>query len=128
MEPNRVVVKFKDNTLAKGKTNDFFPNKNQFHLEGMNGEIVEISIEDLKAVFFVKDFEGNKNHKKKYDDKIAGGGRKIKVKFFDGETVLGYTLGYSPDRQGFYLTPADLQGNNDRIFVVTSATEKIEFL
>jgi hypothetical protein len=128
MEPNKIVVKFKDNTVAKGKTNDFFPNKTQFHLEEMNGEIVEISIEDLKAVFFVKDFKGNKNHDDNYNDEIAAGGRKIKVRFFDGETVVGYTLGYSPDRQGFYLSPADLQGNNERIFVVKSATEKIELL
>ena len=128
MEPNKVVVKFKDNTVAKGKTNDFFPNKTQFHLEAINGGIVEISIEDLKAVFFVKDFKGNKNHEDNYNDEMAAGGRKIKVRFFDGETVLGYTLGYSPDRQGFYLTPADLQGNNERIFVVKSATEKIELL
>ncbi len=128
MEPNKIVVKFKDNTVAKGKTNDFFPNKAQFHLEEMNGEIAKITIEDLKAVFFVKDFKGNKNHDDNYNDEIAAGGRKIKVRFFDGETVIGYTLSFSPDRHGFYLTPADLQGNNERIFVVKSATEKIEFL
>ena len=128
LEPNKVVVKFKDNTLAKGKTSDFFPNKTQFHLENLNGEIVEISIEDLKALFFVKDFKGDKNHKKNYIDEIAAGGRKIRVRFLDGETVIGYTLGYSPDRQGFYITPADLKGNNERIFVVKSATEKTEFL
>jgi hypothetical protein len=50
------------------------------------------------------------------------------VNFSDGEIVIGYTLGYSPERQGFYMTPADLQGNNERIFVVKSATAKIEFL
>lgn len=128
MESNKVVVKFKDNTVAKGKTSDFFPNKVQFHLEDMNGEIAEISIEDLKAIFFVKDFDGNKDHQDNYNDEIAAGGRKLKVLFMDGETVVGYTLGYSPDRQGFYMTPADLKGNNERIFVVKSATEKIEFL
>jgi len=128
MEPNKVVVRFKDNTVAKGKTSDFSPNKSQFHLENLNGEIVGISIEDLKAVFFVKDFKGNKNYEDNYNDEIAAGGRKIRVRFFDGETVVGYTLGYSPDRQGFYLTPADLQGNNERLFVVKSATEKVEFL
>ena len=128
MEPNKVVVKGKDNTVAKGKTSDFFPNKTQFHLEEMNGEIAEISIEDLKAVFFVKDFKGNENHQDNYNDEISAGGRKMKVRFLDGETVVGYTLGYSPDRQGFFLTPADRQGNNERIFIVKSATEKIEFL
>lgn len=128
MVPNKVVVKFKDKTMAKGKTNDFFPNKTQFHLEEINGEIIEISIEVLKAVFFVKDFDGNKDHKKNYNDQIAAGGRKIKVSFIDGETVVGFTIGCSPDRQGFYMTPADIQGNNERIFVVKSATEKVEFL
>lgn len=128
MAPNQVVLKFKDNTVAKGKTSDFFPNKTQFHLEEINGEISEINIEDLKAVFFVKDFEGNKDHQDNYNDHIAAGGRKIKVLFIDGETVIGYTLTYSPDRPGFYMTPADLQGNNERIFVVKSATEKVEFI
>ena len=128
MATNKVVIKFKDNTIQKGKTSDFFPNKSNFHLEEMSGEIVEINVEKLKAVFFVKDFKGDKSRKDTYKDEIAGGGRKIKVKFFDGETVIGYTLGYSPDRQGFYMTPADLKGNNERIFVVKSATEKVEFL
>ena len=128
MGPNKVVAKFKDNTMAKGKTNDFFPNKTQFHLEKIDGQTVEITIEDLKAVFFVKDFKGNKDHRDNYNDQIAAGGRKIRVSFTDGETVIGYTLGYSPNRQGFYITPADLQGNNQRIFVVASATDKIEFL
>ena len=128
MKINKVVVKFKDNKLSKGTTNDFFANRSKFHLKKKSGDLVNISIEDLKAIFFVKDFEGNKNHRYKYDDKITGVGRKIKVKFFDGETMEGFTLGYSSDRQGFYLTPADLKGNNERIFVVKSATEKIEFL
>jgi hypothetical protein len=128
MTPNKVVVKFKDNSVIKGKTSDFFPNKAQFHLEEINGEISEISIENLKAVFFVKDFKGNKDHQDNYNDHIAAGGRKIKVLFIDGETVVGYTLAYSADRLGFYMTPADLKGNNERIFVIKSATEKIEFL
>jgi hypothetical protein len=50
------------------------------------------------------------------------------VKFSDGESIIGYTLGYSPDRQGFFMTPADVKSNNQRIFVVKSASEKIEFI
>ncbi len=76
----------------------------------------------------MKDLEGNKNHQDNYNDLIAAGGRKIRVLFVDGETVVGYTLSYSPDRSGFFMTPADLQGNNERIFVVKSATEKVEFI
>ena len=128
MGKNKIVVAFKDNTIKKGATSDFFPNKTNFHLEDVNGEVIEVSIEDLKAIFFVKTFEGDKSYQYKYGDDIAGGGKKIKVRFFDGETVVGYTLGYSPDRHGFLLTPADLEGNNERIFVVASATEEIKYL
>jgi len=123
---NKVVLKFKDKTVLKGKTNNFFPNKTSFHLELVNGEQTEIHIEELKALFFVKSFDGDKRHEKNYADKVPGGGRKIKVKFSDGETITGYTTGYSPDRAGFYMVPADLKGNNERIFVVASATEAIE--
>jgi hypothetical protein len=59
---------------------------------------------------------------------LAGGGRKIQVRFLDGETIVGYTMGYSPDRTGFFLVPADSKGNNERIFVVKSATEKVEMM
>ena len=41
----------------KGQTTDFFPNKNDFHLELLSGEIVKIETEQLKSLFFVKDFE-----------------------------------------------------------------------
>jgi hypothetical protein len=125
---NKVVLKFKDKTVLKGKTNNFFPNKTSFHLELVNGEQTEIHIEELKALFFVKSFDGDKRHEKNYADKVPGGGRKIKVKFSDGETITGYTTGYSADRAGFYMVPADLKGNNERIFVVASATEAIEMI
>ncbi len=128
MVTNKVVLKFKDKTVLKGKTNNFFPNKTSFHLELVNGEQMEIHIEELKALFFVKTYDGDKQHEKNYADKVPGGGRKIKVKFTDGETITGYTTGYSADRAGFYMVPADLKGNNERIFVLASATEAIEML
>lgn len=128
MGPNLVVIQFKDQSIAKGTTNDFFPNKNKFHLIPEGGKATEIEVEKLKAIFFVKNLNGNKNRQDNYNDEITAGGRKMKVHFKDGETIIGYTLGYSPDRQGFFLTPADLQGNNERIFVVKSATSKVEFI
>ena len=128
METNKVVARFKDGTILKGKTNDFFPNKTSFHVETLNGETEAIDVEQLKALFLVKDFEGNKDYDEEFNDQVSGAGRKIKVTFSDGEIITGYTLGYSPNRQGFYMTPADLKSNNVRIFVIKSATEKIEFV
>lgn len=128
METNKVVARFKDGSMMKGKTNDFFPNKTSFHLETLSGETETIDVEQLKAFFLVKDFDGNQNYEEEYSDDVNGAGRKIRVTFSDGEKITGYTLGYSPDRQGFYMTPADVSSNNVRIFVVKSASEKIEFV
>jgi hypothetical protein len=128
MEKNKVIARFKDGTLLKGYTDDFFPNKKNFHLKPLNGETVNIETELLKALFFVKDFEGNKDHKESYTDAVPGGGRKIQIKFKDGEEVIGYSQGFSRDRPGFFVIPADTQSNNERFFVVMSATEKLTFL
>ena len=64
MEKSKVVARFKDGTLKKGHTEDFFPNKKDFHLELLNGETVNIETEQLKALFFVRDFAGDKKHQR----------------------------------------------------------------
>ncbi len=125
---NKIVVRFKDNQVLKGVCNDFFPNKSHFHLQTIDGEVVEVEVEQLKAVFFIKDFAGDKHLKERYADTIPGAGRKMKVDFADGETVIGFSLGYSPDRKGFFLTPANKASNNERIFVVSSASENVAFI
>ena len=112
----------------KGNTSDFFPNKKSFHLTLLDDKMVDIDVEKLKAVFFVKDFAGNKGYKKQYTDVIPGGGKKIKLQFKDGESLTGYTQGYTPNRPAFFVIPADKQSNNERIFVVSSAVRKVEFV
>ena len=44
MLQNQVVIKYKNRTSSKGKTSDFFPNKNEFHLEDISGEINKILV------------------------------------------------------------------------------------
>ena len=88
MAANKVVIHFKDGTIKKGNTSDFLPNKKSFHLSILGGDVETIEVENLKAVFFVKDYEGNKDHKRDYKDIIAGGGKKVEVSFNDGETIV----------------------------------------
>ena len=49
-------------------------------------------------------------------------------RFNDNEVVLGTTLNYRPDGQGFFLVPVDEAGNNTRIFAVGSAVQRVRFL
>jgi hypothetical protein len=126
---NTVVLHFVDGTILKGTTDDFFPNKDMFHLKAKGGgEIREVRLTNLKAVYFVKSFEGDPLYQDKADQERAGFGKKIKVIFRDGETQVGYTQGFTPDRNGFFVFPADPDSNNDRVFVVNASTEKVHFM
>jgi hypothetical protein len=125
---NKIIAKYKDGSALKGSSSDFSPDKQHFHFRLLDGKVLLVDVEDLKALFFVKTFQGNKDRKAKYKDAIPWGGIKVKVVFTDGEEVVGYTPHHSIDRQGFFVIPADLQNNNEKIFVITSATREITYL
>jgi hypothetical protein len=126
---NKIVVRYANGKMKKGSTEDFFPNKESFHMHDKdNGELQEVAIKDLKAVFFVKSFEGNPSYHESFDIERVGLGKRIMVHFKDNEKMVGYTTGYSPNRSGFILFPCDPVCNNEKVYVITTATNKIEFL
>lgn len=126
---NLVVVHDSNGRILKGKTGDFSPNKDVFHLQEQNNdEMLQIHMHDLKAVYFVKSFEGNAKYTEKNDVERNGFGKKIRVQFEDGEVQYGYTQGYTPNRPGFLVFPCDPDSNNERIFVIAGATENVQFV
>jgi hypothetical protein len=130
-EINKVAIRFKDGRVLKGSTRDFMPGKPLFHVyTDESPQASEIKMEDLKAVFFVKDFEGRPEYSevKIFPEKLpTSKGRKIAVLFTDGELLTGFTLAYDPKRSGFFMLPADDMSNNDRIYVVASAVKEVGF-
>ncbi|UCG30392.1 MAG: hypothetical protein JSV53_00525 [candidate division WOR-3 bacterium] len=130
---NRIVLHFKDNRLLKGYTHDFTPLREKFHLisegEVDRGNVYEINCSDLKAVFFVKSLEGNRDYieKKDFSDVDAVGlrGLKVKVEFPDGEVIRGTSFGYSRGRKGFFVIPVDPGSNNERIYVVANRVRDV---
>jgi hypothetical protein len=58
----------------------------------------------------------------------VGLGKRIRVRFKDGETMVGYTQGYTPNRTGFVFFPADPESNNEKAFIVNASTENIQFI
>ena len=133
MEPVKVVARYVNGKRVKGFSQDFFPNKDRFHVYPAakpSGEAVEVLVKELKAVFFVQDFAGNSlyNERKKYIEGEKPSGRKVEVTFMDGEVLVGTTLGYDPSRPGFFLFPADPKSNNIRVFAVIPAVKKVRYL
>jgi hypothetical protein len=128
MKTDKLVLRFKDKTLMKGHARDFAPGKKIFHMRLLSGETMTVDVEKLKAVFFVKKFEGNKEYKYRYKDAFPWGGTRMKVKFSDGEVMIGYTQHHQIIDDGFFMTPADLKGNNNRVFIVKSSTHQVSYL
>jgi hypothetical protein len=130
---NLVVAHFKDGKLLKGTTHDFLPARGTFHLLAEGGDdsgtTHEIQLADLKAVFFVKALEGREGqHETKTFEEVDASklrGLKICVEFADGEVLRGVSLGYSKDKPGFFVIPVDPDDNNERIYVVADACQKV---
>ncbi len=130
----KVVVRRLDGKLQKGVTLDFSPAKPAFHLASPAAAPrdvgAEVQLRDLKAVFFVKCFDGQRTRTKgnTFKDGARPTGRKVRVKFSDGEVLVGSTMGYDQKRQGFFVFPADEGSNNLKAFVVTSAVQQVSFI
>jgi hypothetical protein len=124
MIANKIVVKYKDGKIVKGWSTDFGPNKEIFHLhplEEYGKDALEIEISSLKAVFFVKDYKGDKDYKKVRT--FEGQPQGI---FKDGENFYGTTHSYDPERKGFFVYPIDPKDNNDRVFVVSPSVDSVK--
>src|SRR5260370_33540610 len=88
---NKVVVAYLDGRRVHGTVYDFSPLKETFRLvqgDSLHKKTTEISLKDLKDVFFVKDFRGNSKYKE--SQKIAEGkpGRQVEGSLFAVGKVL----------------------------------------
>ncbi len=130
-EINKVVAHFLNGKLVKGATQDFFPNRPLFHVQPVDGgKSVEVRCRELKAVFFVRDLVGNPSRRDLRgflgSPAETRQGKKLAVLFKDGELLCGYSLAFSPDRDGFFMFPSDAESNNLRIYVLIAACAEVK--
>ena len=125
----RVVARFRGGQAVRGYTNDFHPSKTHLHLtsEDKPGETMSLALSQLKAVFFVREFEGDRSRVDRYEFDNPRHGRRVEVTFEDGEVLRGTTLAYR-DGSGFFVQPADSGSNNMRVFVSPAAALHVKFL
>jgi len=136
MLKKKVVVKYQNEEILKGWVENFRPDRESFTLfplfEYSKEERIEIEFTSLKAVFFVKDFIGDKNYKKvrtfNVDLKITPSQRKLIVNFIDGEHLYGTSHTYGRHKIGFFVYPIDPKDNSARIFVIHSAVDSVRLM
>jgi hypothetical protein len=133
----RVVARFKASKVMKGYLRSFSDEAGSVIVEDTKSRAAHsIPVEDLKAVFFVKSFEGSSQYRER---KIYGIreniGRKVYLKFHDGESLVGFLeekvppekifnlTRPDPNTKGFYMVPVDADCNNKRVFAVWDSIE-----
>ena len=122
-ERSTVVLRYRDgHALRCFLTTEFNPSDHTIEAATEDGDPVRVEVEQLKAVFFLKDplrreFEVQLGQ----PSESAPSGAPARVEFFDGEIVHGRMESYAVDDQGFFLYPSSLESNNERIFVVARA-------
>jgi hypothetical protein len=141
-DEERVVARFNDGRVVKGYTRDFTVESNFFLLdEAGSGKEHRIAVADLKAVFFIKSFEGNKTYREKKAFGVsAHDGHKVYIKFKDQESLVGFVEGEIPwdkgffvsrdgsKTKGFFLIPVDRDSNNVKVFVVGTSVEDVAIM
>ena len=105
----KLVVHFKDNRILKGTTYKLDPHTLGFYLvplelvDGMNRIYVNFS--ELKAIHFVRDFEGNVGSDE-FEEELSLEGLDVKVAFQDGKIMEGRTMHrFDPECRRFFMKP-----------------------
>ena len=121
----KVAAHFVDGRILKGLALDFRPSQPTFLLRLRDAtdpvEAISIRLADLKALFFVKEFEGDPNYRASTGtDRTSLLEQQVRVRFRDGEVLRGTSPSRDLSGVGFFLIPMDPRSNNRRIYVVTA--------
>jgi hypothetical protein len=127
----KIVVHMRDGAIHKGVTHDFEPRQPSFHLlpaEG-GGVPVRVALDGMKAMFWVKDYLGNRDFiaRQDFDPARAVEGRKAVLTFSDGETIWGSVTDDDVAAPGSFSSPADDRDNNIKIFIIRTSLKELRW-
>jgi hypothetical protein len=122
----RIIARSKHGERFKGYLEDGRAlMKGELHMKTPEGLTLPLDMERLKGVFFVRNYEGNKNY---LESKILTSdperkGLRVRIRFEDNETLEGVVENSIEPltSAGFFFWPADPEANNELIYVVKSA-------
>lgn len=117
---SRVVVRYNSGATHEGYAGEFVADKGYLELRSepvSSSKSLMVPFTDLRAVGFLKG-----------DTAVAQPkGRRVTVTFKDGEQLAGTTESYRRSAPGFFVRPADPSSPHDRVFVVLSAAQDVQF-
>jgi len=129
----QVVVRKLDKGLVKGFVDpDAYLHPEGVELLDREGRLLRIPLEEVKGVFFVREFDGNPqaSERKIFHSRPRLAGLWVRMTFKDSEVMEGLVANnlLAMDPLGFSVTPPDFSSNNLRIFIPRSALSNFEVL
>ena len=129
----KVVVRLLNGDLIKGYVDSgSYLSANSAEVLDREGHLVALSLDAIKGVYFVRDFEGdpNRQERKVFNSRPRMSGIWVRLAFRDGEILEGLLANDLLDigPEGFLITPPDYYANNLRIFVPRKALVAVEVL
>lgn len=126
---HKLVVHYTDGRIVKGNTYKLDPTMRGFYLIPLNPlpEEPEVYIDfaDLKAVFYVKSFEGRQETAKDVLEEYIPEGHEVNVEFADGEIIKGFAFAYHEDSPRFTVDIPDAKDNNYAVLVEKANASKV---
>jgi hypothetical protein len=130
MQGHLIVVNFLDGTIQKGTSLDVDSKRPVCHLITETGGMIEVSLDKVKALFFVKTATGRPEHNDAREpqpgDSRLVGARLVSVRFADNEEIVGLMNRFPPITPYFFMLPVDAQSNNIRILVNRAAVREMK--
>jgi hypothetical protein len=134
----KVVIRYTDGRVLRGFVplrNDTTPHDtlpDSVVEKESDGKRVKVVASEIKAIFFVKSFEGNPDYTefKVFSSRPTGKGVWVRVHFRDGEMIEGVAPNcletYS--KAVFYITPPDPGSNNQGVLVSKHYVKEMQVL
>jgi hypothetical protein len=130
----KLVVRYINGRIVKGKTMNFNPAAPNFLIHWLHNAPdappLQVWLSEVKAIFFVRDFAGNRLYKDRQNFKPGDPyqGRRMKLDLSDGESMVGSSPNYAPGTPGFFFFPADPESNMLKAWIPASSIRQVTFL
>jgi hypothetical protein len=99
--------------------------RGKLRMKNLEGRDLPLDLEQLKGIFFVRDYDGNRDYleNKSLTTDPDRKGLRVRIRFEDNESLEGVVENSLELLQavGFFFWPADPKANNELIFVVKSS-------
>ncbi len=127
----KVVVRKMDRDTVNGYVSAAFITDGKVQVMNTAGNVVAITLDDVKGVYFVREFGDSESlGRKTFTSRPRVEGLWVRLRFRDNEVIEGMMPNdlLQEGAEGFLIIPPDPHSNTQRIFVPRSALAEMTVL